>query len=124
MDIQLSKDLFLRLQKGDLDEKFLSNADTSLSELASSLKHGPAICCLISGYRGAGKTSLIRCLKNIIQKESDKTVFVHVDFSRYRDKANLFRWLIRELYLALQDLPTYKTLIELANKPTEEIGFI
>lgn len=111
MNIQIKKELFQQLYEGNLDETFLSNADTPPIELAAMLQHGPAVCYLVSGYRGAGKSSLIQTLKNIIKKESDnKTVFVHVDFSRYQDKTNLFRWLIRELFLASQGHPEYDSM--------------
>jgi len=121
MDLPINKTLFAQLQKGQLDIKFLTNADTSPSELAAALQNGPATCCLISGYRGAGKSSFIYCLKKLINEQGgSRTIFVHADFSRYQDKTNLFRWLIRELYLSLEDHSAYKQLRGSESKMVEE----
>ena len=121
MDLLINKVLFAQFQKGNLDAKFLANADISPTELAAALQNGPATCCLISGYRGSGKSSFIHCLKNIIKGQpNSKTIFVHVDFSRYQDKTNLFRWLIRELYLTLEDHPAYEVIKEQESNEVED----
>jgi len=125
MDLLIDKAKFIHLQKGELGEQLLTNADTPPTELAAALRHGPSICCLISGYRGSGKTSFVHCLKNTIGNDPNaKTIFVQVDFSRYQDKTNLFRWLIRKLYLSLESHPAYKALqkSEAQQSPKERIS--
>jgi len=119
MEIRIDKALLSKLQNGETGEELLSNASVSPSALKLDLMQGPGICYLLSGYRGAGKTTYINEVENLIKAEPDQRVaFVHVDFSRYREKGKLFRWLIRELYLAVSDLPGYKELKgEDRNKP-------
>jgi hypothetical protein len=117
--LQIDTERLLKLQNGELDEELLSNTSLSSKALKLDLINGPVICYPLSGYLGAGKTTHIKQVETIVNAEIDsKIVFVHVDFSRYREKGNLFRRLIRELYLAINGLPSHKTLkADETNKP-------
>ncbi len=68
---------------------------------------------LISGYRGAGKTSYIKSLVNEIRGEMKNTgykergknekVFIHLNIGKYTSFSNVLRNLIREIYFSLSN---------------------
>jgi len=119
VEIQIDDKLLSEFQRGKIEERGLSNANLSARSLMLDLVNSPGSCYLLSGYRGAGKTTYIK-LVEMLSKEAPakKMVFVHVDLSRYKEKGNLFRWLIRELYLSISETSSYTALkIEEAQKP-------
>lgn len=90
----------------------ISNSDTE--DLIQDIKYGPATCYLISGYRGAGKSSFVKRVENQIENQSTlksaEVVFVYVNFSRYHNQTYLLRKLIRALYLKIKDRESFKTI--------------
>jgi hypothetical protein len=109
-------------------------------DLIQDIKNGTPTCYLISGYRGAGKSSFILRIEDIIKKEkssqnqedqltsseeqtikSKELVFVHVNFSRHESKTFLLRKLIRGLYLEIKDYKSFNNFNnDKIEKPLEE----
>jgi len=88
------------------------NEDLQL--LIQDLENGSPTCYLISGYRGAGKSSFVKKMEELIHakdktEESDckEIVFVYSYFSKYHSQSHLLRKLIRGLYLELRGLPSF-----------------
>lgn len=83
-------------------EEIIINKDSEylLTQLKSQLKNSGNSSVLISGYRGSGKTTLIRKLIN--SYDDNKCVFVEVDFTKYEKLSIVLRKLIRELYLSIE----------------------
>ena len=91
-----------KVQRGELEDEVFANASISPAALIREILNGPPACYLLSGYRGAGKSTYIKALERQANKEApDKIIFVAVDFSRHNKNMNLFRWLIRCLYEAI-----------------------
>src|SRR5260221_1537737 len=103
MRILINKEKLEQIQRGDLDDEVFANASISPGALIREILNGPPACYLLSGYRGAGKSTYIKALERLASKEaSDAIIFVSVDFSRHNKNMNLFRWLIRCLYEAIE----------------------
>ena len=98
-----------------------------IDELVQDIKFGNPTCYLISGYRGAGKSSFVkkvettiieinkqRITKNLKTAETN-IVFVHESFAKYQSHSFLLRKLIRGLYQTLiseDNIKKYKQLKE------------
>ena len=69
-------------------------------DFLQDLRYGKPTCYLISGYRGAGKSSYIKKLEEEI-KEKDKTkVFVYLNFAKYENRSIILRKLLEiSIYL-------------------------
>jgi hypothetical protein len=92
---------------------------SGITLLAEDILFGRPTCYLISGYRGAGKTSFIKQVefkiseieKGLIKDNSEQTnrqtIFVYVNLAYYHPTNKLLRKLIRELYHSLKDLPPF-----------------
>lgn len=74
----------------------------SIAQLESQILHGNPACFLISGYRGAGKTSLIKKVQKRLEKEKN-ILFIYMNFSKFEKYALILRKMIREIYLSLSD---------------------
>lgn len=95
-----------------------------LKDLIQDIQNGTPTCYLISGYRGAGKSSFIRKIEFDIKAQNNKAnpsennsdipikeiVFVHTNFSKYHNQTYLLRKLIRGLYLQIKELPSFEVL--------------
>jgi Cdc6-like AAA superfamily ATPase len=88
--------------KSDSDNIFTFD-EQKVNNLVSEIMLASPTCYLVSGYRGAGKTSFIRrvqesCLdQNKQAGEKDKKVlFVYSSFSRFENKTYFLRKLIRD----------------------------
>lgn len=106
-----NKDLFLSTNYGYKD-------------LIQDIKNGPPSCYLVSGYRGAGKSSFARKIEfelaaqkngnqesiNDKDTQQKEIVFVHTNFSKYHNQTYLLRKLIRGLYLKVKELPSFLSL--------------
>lgn len=81
---------------------FISNVDIeySLTQLKSQLQNSRNSSFLVSGYRGSGKTTLIK--KLISSYDDNKCVFVELNFTKYEKLSIVLRKLIRELYLSIE----------------------
>jgi Cdc6-like AAA superfamily ATPase len=97
-----------------------------VEDFINDITYGPPTSYLVSGYRGVGKTSLIKKVENSIQTndsdqpgttESQEVVFVYTSFSGPDDY--LVRKLIRELYLKVSLTDSYTNLEEGSNKEIE-----
>ncbi len=81
--------------------------DNKINNLVSEILYASPTCYLVSGYRGAGKTSFIKkvqakCKKEIEKQNSDgkgikKVLFVYSSFSKYENQTNFLRKIIRDL---------------------------
>lgn len=74
-----------------------------ISEIVNDLKNGTPTCYLISGYRGAGKSSFVRRVESKAKDDTGSILFVHVNFTKYKSQSYLLRKLIRAIYHALSD---------------------
>ncbi|MCY8512732.1 ATP-binding protein [Bacillus atrophaeus] len=89
-----------------------ANYDVAVNEikeqLTQQLLFGNNSCFLISGYRGTGKTTLIKKLEEEIQDKN--YIFVHLNLSKYEDYSLILRKLIREIYLTLSSSKIYEQI--------------
>lgn len=90
----------------------INNADIEIHEikeqLIQQLAYGNNSCFLISGYRGTGKTTLV---KNIEEElKGSNYVFVHLNISKYENYSLVLRKLIREIHLTLSSTEMYKQI--------------
>jgi hypothetical protein len=91
----------------DKADVFVFN-DPQLQNLTNELLYGKETCFLISGYRGAGKSSFIQKVQLDIKSKitagsiTQNFLFVNSNLSSYSTKAFLFRKLIRDLYHSLE----------------------
>lgn len=77
------------------------------------LINGNPTCFLISGYRGAGKTSFIKRLAKDVTRKDDKTLFVYLNFAKHEERTILLRKLIRNFYLQFEgDAQLFKKINE------------
>lgn len=65
--------------------------------------NGNRTCYLVSGYRGAGKTSLIKKIEHDIKIVREDVVFIYLNFAKHEPRSILLRKLIRNFYLQLVD---------------------
>jgi len=72
-----------------------------VNELVYDITNGKPTCYLISGYRGAGKSSFVRKIQQSIYAEK-KVLFVYTSFAKYHSHNHLLRKLIRSLYQTLK----------------------
>ncbi|MBU5247081.1 AAA family ATPase [Bacillus halotolerans] len=88
------------------------NYDVTVNEikkqLTQQLLFGNNSCFLISGYRGTGKTTLIKKLEEEIQEKN--YIFVHLNLSKYEDYSLILRKLIREIYLTLSSSEIFEQI--------------
>jgi hypothetical protein len=100
--------------------------DIQIDQFVNDITLGPPTCYLVSGYRGVGKTSLIKKVEEKIKdlqnptasrdkmqakdprSETDQVLFVYTSFAKI-DFRHLIRKLIRELYLQYSQLSEVKT---------------
>lgn len=79
--------------------------NTELDELVQDLIHGNRTCYLISGYRGAGKSSYIKKLQNELKTQTVSSeanhLFVELNFAKYEERSIVLRKLIRTFYIEL-----------------------
>ncbi|MCL7874504.1 P-loop NTPase fold protein [Bacillus altitudinis] len=77
-------------------------------QLIQHLLFGNNSCLLISGYRGTGKTTLIKKLEEDMQEKNH--IFVHLNLSKYEGYSLILRKLIREIYLTLSSSKRYEQI--------------
>lgn len=92
--------------------KNIGNSNVAVDEIKEQLMQqllfGNNSCFLISGYRGTGKTTLIKKLEDEIQDKN--YIFVHLNLSKYEDYSLILRKLIREIYLTLSSSKIYEQI--------------
>ncbi len=82
-----------------------------IAEMVEDIKAGTPTCYLISGYRGAGKSSFVRKVETTTVSKSNKTLFIHLNFTKYKSQTYLLRKLIRALYQSLTN-PKNKAVLD------------
>lgn len=75
--------------------------ENAVTEMVEDIKAGTPTCYLISGYRGAGKSSFVRKVEATTMSKCTKTLFIHLNFTKYKSQTYLLRKLIRALYQSL-----------------------
>lgn len=75
--------------------------DDMIDQLKQELLYSKNSSYLITGYRGAGKTTFVKRLINLLKKENDKILVVNLNLSKYEDLTMIQRKMIRGLYLSL-----------------------
>ena len=81
-------------------------------------------------YRGSGKSSFVRKIQpeiaKIHRKGDKETVFIYLNFSKYKDQASLLRKLIRGLYLEVKGLESFGEIKSSEQKKplTERTAFL
>lgn len=93
---------------GDNSDIFIYKDFDFFEQLALEITQGNATSFLISGYRGAGKTSFINRIKEKAVKENDNILFVSLNFGKYEEFALILRKIIREVYLSIDKKDTYE----------------
>jgi hypothetical protein len=112
-----------KLTDAPFDEKStypFSFDDLLIDEIVQDIKCGTPTCYLVSGYRGAGKSSFVKKVESIACKNNDSILFVHINFTRYKSQDYLLRKLIRAIYQSLVDVKN-KTVYENLLKKEKEI---
>lgn len=92
---------------GPSDDHFVFDQE-NIDELVQDIQNGAPTCYLVSGYRGAGKSSFIKKVEYDI-KVNNKIIFVHTSFAKYQSKNYLLRKLIRGLYQNLSNEANVKS---------------
>lgn len=104
---------FSLLKDNPLEGKsvWMTFESNKIKNLKMELLHGNPTCYLVSGYRGAGKTTFV----NLVQEEitqspetKDKVIFVKSSFANYNGHEKLLRVLVRNLFLQCKDNPALK----------------
>ncbi|OUA54591.1 ATP-binding protein [Bacillus thuringiensis] len=85
------------------NEIFIPQDKELFEQLVLEIVNGNPASFLISGYRGAGKTSFINKVKErCVQKESN-ILFISLNFGKYEEFSLILRKIIREVYLAIDN---------------------
>jgi hypothetical protein len=108
---------------GSNKELFLSFHE-DLNDIRDDIIYGNSTCYLITGYRGAGKSSFVKKLEEELKpittpnpdNEINKTtkdlkkevVFVYLTISKYHPPTHLLRKLIRGFYLKIKELKSFE----------------
>jgi hypothetical protein len=107
--------------KEDINGQLIDiDIDEAITQLTQQLIYGNNSCFLVSGYRGTGKTSLIRSIEKKLSSW-ENVVFVHLNFSKYEQYSLVLRKLIRETYLTLSKSKSYENIQKNNPKLTENI---
>ncbi|MEP2669330.1 MAG: ATP-binding protein [Cyclobacteriaceae bacterium] len=94
--------------------------NTSLFEFTTSdtedfvqdVINGNPTCYLVSGYRGAGKSSFIKKLEKDIKAKDTTALFIYLNFAKYEDRSIVLRKLIRSFYLTAEEQGIFENLKE------------
>lgn len=112
-----------KLTDAPYDEKStfpFSFDENVVAEMVEDIVEGTPTCYLISGYRGAGKSSFVRRVETATVSKCSKTFFIHLNFTKYKYQTYLLRKLIRALYQSLTS-PNNKRVFEILNENEVEI---
>lgn len=100
--------------------------DLSLKSLADELINSNPTSLMISGFRGAGKTSFIERIEELLKHKQTRdkrpTVFVKLNFSKYEEHRYVIRKLIRNLYLSIKNKPKFIELKDQAGDSLKPNG--
>lgn len=85
----------------DNESPFVFENETKISQIEQELYFGNPTCFLVSGYRGAGKTSFIRKIEyNLTSNNNSDVVFIYANILKYDDFSLILRKIIRGVYLS------------------------
>ena len=90
------------------DMKLFDFTESDTKDLVQDIIQGNPTCYLISGYRGAGKSSFIKKLENEINSQEKNVLFVYLNFAKYEDRSIVLRKLIRNFYLSAEKHDIFK----------------
>ena len=107
----------------DNKNTFIFENEEKTSQIVQELVFGNPTCFLVSGYRGAGKTSFIKKIEFDITNNSD-IVFVYINLSSYTNFSFILRKIIRGIYLAFQDEKYKKLLKKLDEKTIKDLNLL
>lgn len=93
--------------------------EEAVLDIVSDIRFGNPTCYLISGYRGAGKSSFVRKVESVAIADNNSTLFVHVNFTKYKSQNYLLRKLIRAIYQSLIEAKYKHVLENLVAKETK-----
>lgn len=85
------------------DEIFEFDKGT-LNKLKSDLRYNPEGAYLLTGFRGAGKTSLIRKVEKDFAEDAPGTLFIYLNFAKYEAQTFVLRKIIRALYFKCESI--------------------
>ncbi|HEX8195607.1 MAG TPA: ATP-binding protein [Pyrinomonadaceae bacterium] len=85
-------------------DAFLFEDSDAITQFKLALKDGHPSSFLVSGYRGAGKTSLVNKVKELLKQE---TLFISLSLAKYESYPVLLKKLIRQLYLGFVKTTEY-----------------
>lgn len=98
------------------NKTFFEFTSQDTEPFVQDLINGNPTCFLISGYRGAGKTSFIKRLAIDVAGKNDQTLFVYLNFAKHEERTILLRKLIRNFYLQFEsNTKLFKTINENAS---------
>lgn len=100
----------------ELADSFLFEDNDAITQFKLALKDGHPSSFLVSGYRGAGKTSFVNKVRELLEQE---TLFVSLSLAKYDSYPVLIKKLIRQMYLGFVETSKNRALVELST--TENI---
>lgn len=116
MKIEVNVDKLKNLDK----ELFFS----SKKEIYEKMNKMDDFCCLVSGYRGVGKTTLVKSIEGdfMNEKGEDLNIFIYQNLDKYESYSLLLRKLIRELFLKISSEKKFKQFKEDYSDLYKKIG--
>lgn len=84
----------------DLKDSFLIEDSGLVDNLVKELNNAHSSTFLVSGYRGAGKTSFIN---QVIEKMGKDTIHVDLSLAKYDSYSDLVKKLIRQLHISFEN---------------------
>ncbi|MFN5168992.1 MAG: AAA family ATPase [Cyclobacteriaceae bacterium] len=119
MEIEINSSVLIDSPYEKGQEKVFSIDESIVENLVNDITLGHPTCYLISGYKGVGKTSLVRRVEEQINdtKEKNEVVFVYTSFTGFSKSNNLIRKLVRELFLRVEKTQKFKDLKEDIDDP-------
>lgn len=85
----------------ELNKSIFRFVPSDTKDFVNDLLNGNPTCYLISGYRGAGKSSFVKKVESEVKSKLANSLFVHLNFAKHEPRTILLRKLIRNFYLQL-----------------------
>lgn len=95
-------------------------SSTDTADFVNDILNGKPTSYLVSGYRGAGKSSFVKKLEQDVRKKSSQSLFIHLNFAKYEERTIVLRKLIRNLYLQFTKNDANKVLYQEARKKQKD----